>query len=260
MKISNFKLIHLHIPKTAGQAIYFSIKKIIGEKYTSPIRVYTQSIGRTNFPDKYNFYSGHLNWGDINKFKQKKKFIFTILRDPKERIASFYFYLKNKAKLMTSEELLKKNNNGLKKIIDYSIDDYFFSGSDEWKNFILNHYDNVYLYYLGTCSFEKRHIFKNIEIKERINRTINNIRSINKIYSNKALSKLDNDLFEFLKIKTDIHNTFVNVNKGMFDISLYNDFINLFEKDGSVKMIRNFVDQDYQLIHHLKKQNLFIEN
>jgi len=98
-------IVFLHIPKTAGQSVHNALAEHVGAEHVSPVRVHTQSTGdHGQFPAGYSLYSGHLDWVELEKVPEPR-FVFSILRDPKERIASFYFYLRKEAQRLSREDL-----------------------------------------------------------------------------------------------------------------------------------------------------------
>jgi hypothetical protein len=105
-------IVFLHIPKTAGQTIHTALCNAVGPEAVSPIRVHTQvADGPSQFPPGYRLYSGHLDWEAIERVP-KPRFVFTVLRDPLERLASFYFYIRRQAERISLDELAKPNRIG----------------------------------------------------------------------------------------------------------------------------------------------------
>ena len=89
-------IIFLHIPKTAGQSIHHELQRLYSDKI-APVRINSDLDKYSNNElEKFNVFSGHLDWNRL-KFLPNP-FTFTILRDPIERICSFYIYLEEKAK------------------------------------------------------------------------------------------------------------------------------------------------------------------
>ena len=120
------KVAFLHIPKTAGQSVHSELTKIYGNARTSPVRVHHQASSDGQFPNGYDLYSGHLDWCRLRE-TQTDAFAFTVLRDPFERIASFYFYLRNKASRLTDSLLSSPGHMGLYKVKNCSPAAYFLA-------------------------------------------------------------------------------------------------------------------------------------
>lgn len=99
------RLVFLHIPKTAGQTVHFEFERVFGKSAISPIRVHTQSP-ETSFKEAANYqvFSGHIDWHDIETVPSPKV-TMSVLRDPRERIASFFLYLREKGSKLSPEEL-----------------------------------------------------------------------------------------------------------------------------------------------------------
>ena len=143
-------LVFLHIPKTAGQTVHAALTECVGSDHVSPIRVHTQVPKEgTQMPAGYSLYSGHIDWGELDDLPKPRK-AFTVLRDPLERIASFYFYLRRKADAASEDDLKKPENTGLKRVQEWDAGDYFFAGDPSWKRFIHDHYWNPFCSYLTT--------------------------------------------------------------------------------------------------------------
>ena len=87
------KVIFLHIPKTAGQSVHAALVNAFGNEAVCPARVNDQlrrmSITEIN---RYQVFSGHFDWSLLDCIKGPK-YVFTILREPIDRILSFYLAL-----------------------------------------------------------------------------------------------------------------------------------------------------------------------
>ena len=152
----NCKIIFLHIPKTAGQYIHAVLEAAYDKTEIYPGRVndhlLTSSIDSLN---RYNVFSGHFDWSLLDCLKGDK-FVFTVLREPMERILSFYFYLHQKGKTLSANELALPHNQGLRAAAELSPDEYFLGSPNHLRNFIDNHFDNFYTYLFATRTFGGR--------------------------------------------------------------------------------------------------------
>ncbi len=159
------KVIFLHIPKTAGQSVHAALVNAFGSDAVCPARVNDQlrqySITELN---RYQVFSGHLDWSLLDCIKGPK-YVFTVLREPMDRILSFYFYLRDQGESLSAEEREKPEKKGLKAAFELSPREYFLEGSPPLRKFLDDHYDNFYSYY-----FAGRHYSGRSTLKELISR------------------------------------------------------------------------------------------
>ena len=150
------KVIFLHIPKTAGQSVHSALVNAFGAEAVCPARVNDQlhkmSISELN---RYQVFSGHLDWSLLDCIKGPK-YVFTILREPVERILSFYFFLLEQAKKMSSEDLGKPQHQGLKAALELGPKKYFLAGPPHLRRFLDDHYDNFYAHYFAARHYQGR--------------------------------------------------------------------------------------------------------
>ncbi|MDV6344318.1 sulfotransferase family 2 domain-containing protein [Nitrosomonas sp. Is37] len=143
------KIIFLHIPKTAGQSIHAALVNAFGKEAVCPARVNDQlrqfSIAELN---RYQVFSGHLDWSLLDCIKGPK-YVFTVLREPMDRILSFYFYTRNQGENLSAEERVKPERQGIKAAFELNPREYFLGGPPHLRNFIDDHYDNFYSYYFA---------------------------------------------------------------------------------------------------------------
>ena len=150
------KLIFLHIPKTAGQSIHEALVKSFGSANVCPARNNDQLNSMTITElNRFKVFSGHFDWVTFDCL-HGPKYVFTVLREPQERILSFYFYLRDKAKRLSLQELNEPTSKGLKAILELTPKEYFLGGSPEIRNFIDDHYDNFYTYYFAGRRYTSR--------------------------------------------------------------------------------------------------------
>ena len=145
------RIAFLHIPKTAGQSVHRSLVDLFPPAKICPARsnkaLYGYSIGELS---SYDLFSGHLDWS-IVKLSGKFDFVFTVLRDPMDRILSFYFYLRKEA--LRRQKLGERIGEGMQAAIGLSPQEYFTGASPRIRRFLDNHYNNFYAYYLASGSY-----------------------------------------------------------------------------------------------------------
>lgn len=187
-------IVFLHIPKTAGQTVHAELKRVVGEAAVSPVRVHTQvNAGVAQVPPGYGLYSGHIDWEALETLPDQR-FVFTVLRDPRERIASFYFFLLREARTLQSEELAKPERAGANMILNRSADDYFFGGDADWQTFVLDHYNNVYCSYLMTRKIRGWSTVAHLPHDDIVEAAFSARTSIDRIYSTQTLHNLEADM------------------------------------------------------------------
>jgi hypothetical protein len=145
------RIAFLHIPKTAGQSIHHSLADLFPKPKVCPART-NEDLHKYSVSDlkQYSLFSGHLDWS-LLKLTGPFDYTFTVLRDPLDRILSFYFYLRKEA------ERLKKAGKaigpGMHAAITLSPEEYFTGGDPGLRSFLDNHYNNFYAYYFASGSY-----------------------------------------------------------------------------------------------------------
>lgn len=210
------RIVFLHIPKTAGQSVHAALSGLVPNDAISPIRVHTQAKGdHSQMPDGYLLYSGHLDWVELHHVPSPR-FAFTILRDPLERIASFYFYLRKQAEALPAEELEQPHNTGMKVISSGSAEDYFFGGDANWQRFIRDHYDNVQTTYLATRRMRGWTQVKDMSPDDQLDAAFGNAgKNLDGVYSTLTLTRLEDDLERIFRIRPQIADRRVNAGPQM---------------------------------------------
>jgi len=245
-------IVFLHIPKTAGQTIHNELVRAVGQNSVSPIRVHSQALSpQAQFPEGYRLYSGHIDWIALDK-TPKPRFVFSILRDPRERIASFYFYLLKEAGALSEQALAKPENLGKRTILDHSADDYFFGGSDQWRAFILDHYDNFYCRYFGTRRIRAGQPFNELPNRQKIRTALANLAEIDWIYSIDNLGALEADLRELYGFTLNLSDTRHNVGDLPTSKPKWPLLIDLFENESSRAKLESFVALDLAFMRRLE--------
>lgn len=199
MKVNAMNVIFLHIPKTAGQSVHAGLESLFGDavcpaRVNDQLKTYSISALR-----KYRIFSGHFDWSLLDCIPEPRT-VFTVLRDPVERILSFYFYLKDKAEKMSEEELKQPNNQGLHAARYLSPDDYFCGGPPFLRRFLDDHYDNFYAYYFAGRTYRSRSEFQGLltrgELSENdiLKLALDNLQQLDRVFT---LDRMD-DVFSYL--------------------------------------------------------------
>ncbi len=241
-------IVFLHIPKTAGQTIHSELVKVVGgEKFTSPVRVHSQAAPEDQFPAGYKLYSGHIDWVALETLPEDR-FVFTVLREPKERIASFYFYLLKEAQMLTPAELALPANFGKLKALEESVDDYFFGGDQMWKNFILDHYDNFYLSYFASRLMRGRSMLMNLSEEEVSARAIASLANLDGVYLTNGLGRLEKDIAENFGKRISVTGSYINAGDHKTDEKRWPKLVAALERDSSLERLEAFARRDEALM------------
>src|ERR1700722_17141924 len=136
------RVIFLHIPKTAGQSVHNYLQRAVGAAKICPARENFQLVGKSILElSRYKVFSGHLDWALLDCVAANA-FAFTILREPTDRILSFFFFLRGEALRLTPEQIDLPQNQGKKYLLKLSVDDYFCGGPPFIRSFLDSHFDN----------------------------------------------------------------------------------------------------------------------
>lgn len=236
------KIVFLHIPKTAGQTIHSEFERFYTEEEISPVRVHTQNK-ETCFPnpEKYSIFSGHLNWPDLNKVPTPR-YVFTVVREPMTRIASFYFYMKNLAENMSEEELKKPNRLGARAIKENTIDDFFFSEDQAIRKFVYDHYDNFYTNYFFSRKYTNHN--SSIAFKEKIETCLVNLKLVDDIFLINNLKPLQSKIKDITGYRMNFSNKKINSGPISSKLDTADHFFHSFEREENRINIQDLVKYD----------------
>ena len=240
----------LHIPKTAGQTIVSEIRRIVGRQAMSPVRTHSEAPPDAQMPRGYRVHAGHIDWVDLETLPEDR-FAFSVLRDPRERIASFYFYLLREAGKLTPQELQKSKRTGMRRMLKVTPDEYFFGGDQAWQCFIHDHYDNFYANYFITRRIRGWKQISDMSDGDRLGKAIEGTKALQRIYSVDDLAPLETDLERILGKPLKLTGNFRNSGPDAGRTSRWTALIDRFEDKALEERLDAFATIDRQLMKRL---------
>ena len=244
-------IVFLHIPKTAGQTVHSELERIVGADKTSPVRVNSQSD--VQYPKGYSLYSGHLDWDTLAQdIPADERFTFSVLRDPFERIGSFYFYNLKRAERLTPKELEAPARRGLKAILEQSVDDYFLSGDPKWKKFIRNYYDNFYCQYFATGRMRGQAAVRGMTKPELIDKALAGVATLDKVYALENLSALEADIKDLTGETVSLSKKRVNAGPQPAGEKRWDSLLDRLERDANREKMEKLGVFDRRLMNRIK--------
>ena len=247
MDLTNTPLVFLHIPKTAGQTVHNSLARAVRSRRVSPIRVHTQALEpQDQFPAGYSLYSGHLDWTAMSHLPATR-FVFTVLRAPDERVASFYFYLQREAAALDRRSLEDPQHIGLKRALEWSPDAYFFGGDEQWQLFIRSHYDNFYCTYFATSRMLGWGETQDWSTKRLLTRARAGLASLDQVYSTTNMIGMEHDLNRRFGLRLRLADRFDNTSGEPANTRRWPRLLAAFEMDAASRRMQDMVSSDHRL-------------
>ena len=253
-------VIFLHIPKTAGQTVHFELERALGKENVSPVRVNEQwALHSIKELKKYSLHSGHIDWSLVD-FVPEPKITFTVLRDPLERIASFYLYLLKRSQSMSDEELSYPGNRGLNFVRSVDVNEYFSPKSPDMAEFVLSHYDNFYTYFLAGRQYSARAKLSaavrrgDLSPARLVDIAASNAETLNYVADVSALGALARKLTEDLGIPVDFLKTKHNVNKDAGTTSRFEKLESMGLTEENKEKICKYSEMDSKLYGELQNR------
>jgi Sulfotransferase family len=247
MDLSDAPIVFLHIPKTAGQTVHNSLSRVVKTRRVSPIRVHTQAATpQDQYPAGYSLYSGHLDWSAIDHLPPAR-FLFTVLRDPAERIASFYFYLRRKAESLDGATLNLPQNIGMNRALTWSPDDYFFGGDTVWQTFIRSHYDNFYCSYFATRRMLGWGATMEMTQAELLAQAQTGLASLDQIYSTQDMARMEQDFQHRFGVHLQLTECYDNAGGEPANSLRWPRLLASFASDAAADRLQDFIQHDLRL-------------
>jgi hypothetical protein len=88
MSTAETRILHLHVPKTAGTALRSAFQNAAGAKFAI-FPHYEERLYRDADPDSFDLFSGHFGHATATAIGGR---MVTVLRDPVDRFVSVYFF------------------------------------------------------------------------------------------------------------------------------------------------------------------------
>jgi hypothetical protein len=177
-----------------------------------------------------------------------------VLRDPFERIASFYFFLKRQAEGLSEEELARPRRVGMRRILTSTVDDYFCGGPSSWRQFILDHYHSPYCAYLATKTLRGYSKIAECPRNEMIDRAETAAKSLGGVYSVTALCALERDIEVVLGRRPQLTGRYMNAAPEEHTGSRWQQLVSSIERKETLATLQSFVEADCQLMLRLGMQ------
>ncbi len=191
------KIVFLHIPKTAGQSVHQFLLDALPARNFCPARVNEQiKAMKMTEVEQYSVFSGHFDWDYFDFMDPKETFFFTVLREPMDRILSFYFFLRKKAQMLPPDELNSPACQGMHAALTLTPDQYFADPDLNIRGFIDDHYDNFYTSYFAGRNYHSHTEFKKKQITgdTLLDKAQRNLSRMNAIYTLNNWPRLVDDL------------------------------------------------------------------
>ena len=249
MTVAATALVFLHVPKTAGQTVHFELTRAVGEGQVSPVRTHTQAPPEAQFPPGFRLYSGHLDWVALDAVPPPR-FVFTVLRDPRERLASFWFYLQDVAQRMPPATLAQDRPD-LQAILARTPDEYFFGGDVGWQGFVRDHYDNFYCSYFASRRMLGRATLAGLDASTVLARAQDGLATLDAVYRSEALHVLDRDFRRRFGLRLSCARHVANAGTLPQSTARWPALLDRFETDAARRRIEDFASMDDALLARL---------
>ena len=197
-------VVFLHLPKTAGQSVHQFLENLFGAESVAPARM-NAALLRMSIPEirQYRVLSGHLDWLLLDCVAAPK-FVFTVLRDPLERILSFYFFLRREAANLPPKRLTWPANRGIAASLQLPCDAFFLGADAGLRGFLDNQFDNIYSFYFAGRAYDTRPRLlaqqqANVTFTDAriVRMALDNLATLDGVYRVDGLQRLDDDLRAF---------------------------------------------------------------
>lgn len=239
-------IVFLHLPKTGGQSIHHALTRIVGASHVSPIRLMSQAPDGQNFPSGYRMHSGHLDWSELAQVPDNP-FSFMVLRDPRERLGSFYFFMREEARAAAAargEAALPP----VQRALLHSPAALFFSDDPQVQNPVMGRWWNATVTYLALRRLYRRSPQRKIPAAQMIRRALASASTLSALYRFGDFVPLEDDIEAVLGARPSIADR--RANAGPLDArqSRWDALCALFDRDAERRALEDFVALDLEVM------------
>lgn len=186
-------IVFLHLPKTAGQSVHAYLERLFGAETISPARINRHLAAMTIAElRRHRVHSGHFDWTLLDCLP-RPAFVFSIFRDPLDRLLSLYFFLRREEQRRTPAAA------GPRSICALSPDDYLASPNPQFRAARDQDFDNFYTYFLAGRTIGARRRLLDLPDHQRsdarlLDMALENLTQLNGAYTTSTLDRLEQDL------------------------------------------------------------------
>lgn len=242
-------IIFLHLPKTGGQTIHHAVGRHVGGVNISPYRLQSQVKDGETFPPDYRFHSGHLDWHRLQHV-EGEPFSFMVLRDPRERLGSFFFFMREearKARDTSGDDALSP----VQRCLLGGASALFYSQDAQIQTVVRERWSNLTLTYLALKGLIRRGKLAELPVADLLSLAEQNSRKITAFYRFGEFDKLENDLEPLLNARPDI--AAKRSNPGPLDPakSRWNALLDALDTDAQRRDMERHVAEDLEVMKRI---------
>ena len=219
------KLVFLHIPKTAGLSVRAQLSRAFGRER---VRVAGGQAIIGKLPEKYwqfppdieafDVFTGHLDWSELEARIPGPRCVFTVLREPRERIASRYFHEKRREPRLSGPQ---------REALALSPDDYFTNPNVSTRHIIDAANNNYQTRYLANRGPGGAYPESAAEIDALLTKAVDNVRSLQLVCTINQLHLVEQLLLREFDKKIKLTEAFHNAHDLPREVSRYQQLLTM---------------------------------
>jgi len=215
--MSRRPIIFLHLPKTAGQSVRIFLQNAFPRRSMFPGQIdHHLAMHSRSDLRQYDLFSGHFSWSALDCLGPDS-FVFTVLRDPAERLISFYRFMRRQGAQLAPETRHQPANAGARLASELAFDEYMTTQEPGIQQYLLGTLDNFYMYYFATRVLNGRSLIRDVypvtdsyATETVLQSAIRNIVESVRVYDFRNMAPMVDDLS---REEGFVHTAFPTVNK-----------------------------------------------